>query len=433
MMKKFILLFTLLPLLANAQQILPPDSTICFLDSKLAEYQYSARLLRDGKVTGTGEVFSVRNALLRFGERARNGIWTFETIEKPQKDSLKADEYRIHGAVNPIYNGEYAMLFTFNPKDWEKIQHVDTVMVTDGKFCFRGKKNDYYPSILTVGNYPKPTRSIELLLEAGEIKVDLDSNYVSGTPLNELWKQFDSFCTGTVSKIRAIKSNIWKEASFKAYDEMQRNFIRQNLHNGIGRFYLHKFNYYIDDFEQIYAMADDTLKQTPQFAEIFKQHEQELKEEQEKMKKWEKLKGEKYTNHTFEDLSGKKKELKDFVGTSKLLLIDVWASWCVPCRKAIPHVKELYEIYKDKGLEIINVSLDVNETNWKKAVETLQMPWQQVRTTNKEAMNTFQEDYWIESIPHMILLDEKGNILSCGYELTHISLQEVLEKYLENK
>ena len=48
--------------------------------------------------------------------------------------------------------------------------------------------------------------------------------------------------------------------------------------------------------------------------------------------------------------------LSDFRG--KIVLIDFWASWCGPCRRENPHVKKLYEKYKDQGFEILGVSLD---------------------------------------------------------------------------
>jgi thiol-disulfide isomerase/thioredoxin len=68
------------------------------------------------------------------------------------------------------------------------------------------------------------------------------------------------------------------------------------------------------------------------------------------------------------DLNGRKFTLSDLKG--KYILIDFWASWCVPCRKSMPHVKELYARYKDKGLEIIGVSDDDNnQAAWKKAVD----------------------------------------------------------------
>lgn len=98
---------------------------------------------------------------------------------------------------------------------------------------------------------------------------------------------------------------------------------------------------------------------------------------------------------------------KDFRG--KYLLIDFWASWCGPCRKAIPHLKDVYEKYGNKGLEIFSVSVDKDDKAWKKAMAEENMPWPQVCAPNsgKEIMNEYQ----FRGIPHLVLLDKNGKII----------------------
>ena len=67
-------------------QVQLPDSTvICFMDSKVMDTQAAYWKVYKEEATGTGEVISVRNAIMNFGEIARNGIWTFWTINKPKK------------------------------------------------------------------------------------------------------------------------------------------------------------------------------------------------------------------------------------------------------------------------------------------------------------------------------------------------------------
>ena len=58
------------------------------------------------------------------------------------------------------------------------------------------------------------------------------------------------------------------------------------------------------------------------------------------------------------DLSGKKVRLSDFKG--KVVILDFWATWCGPCRMEIPHFVRMQEKYKDKGLEIVGLSLDAD-------------------------------------------------------------------------
>ena len=61
---------------------------------------------------------------------------------------------------------------------------------------------------------------------------------------------------------------------------------------------------------------------------------------------------------TLLDINGDEKSLSDFKG--KVVILDFWATWCPPCRAEIPHFVELYDEHKDKGLEVIGISVDWN-------------------------------------------------------------------------
>ncbi len=112
---------------------------------------------------------------------------------------------------------------------------------------------------------------------------------------------------------------------------------------------------------------------------------------------------------TQNDPTGKAVSLSDFRG--KVLLVDFWASWCGPCRKENPHVVELYHKYKDKGFEVLGVSLDKDMNRWVQAIDKDGLEWSHVSDL-KGWKNEVAQLYSVSSVPHTILLDEKGRIIA---------------------
>lgn len=94
-------------------------------------------------------------------------------------------------------------------------------------------------------------------------------------------------------------------------------------------------------------------------------------------------------------------------------LVELWASWCGPCRSDIPHLKETYERYHKCGFDIISISIDDDNEAWLKAVNEENMPWTQVLGANgesykKECMKLFG----VSGVPSCVFIDKEGKVLS---------------------
>lgn len=134
------------------------------------------------------------------------------------------------------------------------------------------------------------------------------------------------------------------------------------------------------------------------------------------------------------DIDGKQLALSDFKG--KYIILDFWASWCVPCRASNPHLLSLYNQYKDKGLEIIGISDDDSTIpDWKSAVIKDKIGvWKHVLRGLKKTSKGFDrtsdisEKYGVHSLPTKILVDRSGMII--GRFGGAIETEEAMDKKL---
>lgn len=113
----------------------------------------------------------------------------------------------------------------------------------------------------------------------------------------------------------------------------------------------------------------------------------------------------------YENYNGGTTSLDDLKG--KYVYIDVWATWCGPCKAEIPFLKEVEEKYHGKNIEFVSISIDKSDDHdkWKKMIEEKEMGGMQLFADN-DWKSKFVEDYLIKGIPRFILIDTEGNIIS---------------------
>ena len=107
------------------------------------------------------------------------------------------------------------------------------------------------------------------------------------------------------------------------------------------------------------------------------------------------------------DINGKQMSLRDFRG--KYVYIDMWATWCGPCRKQLPFLKKLAEKYKGRNITFLGLSIDADKAEWEARVKSGALCGTQLLIGKG---SQFQADYRISGIPRFILLDPNGRIVN---------------------
>lgn len=114
------------------------------------------------------------------------------------------------------------------------------------------------------------------------------------------------------------------------------------------------------------------------------------------------------------DSTGKLHRLSDFRG--KYVLLDFWASWCKPCIKSMPNLKEVHYKYASiLPLMVIGISVDFSKEAWVKAIDKHHLPWLNLGTLRKD-YTVIREEYQVMAVPKTFLIDPDGQIIGVNLE-----------------
>lgn len=119
--------------------------------------------------------------------------------------------------------------------------------------------------------------------------------------------------------------------------------------------------------------------------------------------------GSKAKNFVQTDTSNQIVSLESYKG--KYVLLEFWASWCIPCRNENPNLVKAYNQFHSKGLEIVAVSLDISKEEWTKAIIKDKLPWIHVSDL-KGLENTIAKEYNISAVPYNLLINPDGVIIA---------------------
>ncbi len=141
--------------------------------------------------------------------------------------------------------------------------------------------------------------------------------------------------------------------------------------------------------------------------------------------------GDYISNHKIINLKSEVFELKDLVKKKQLTLLDFWGTWCSPCKKLTPRVKQIYSIYKD-DLTILGIAYDKEKKDVINYIKKNNMKWSHFFVDENKRANTIVDKMNVRSYPTFILINQKGKILFVGGSNSIDYIEKTIQEQLDS-
>lgn len=301
--------------------------------------------------------------------------------------------YLLSGKIDSLPNGTTVYLIT---------KETDTIGMTQvkmGAFKFKGYVEGEADFFFL--RFFSPTQSRINELTSNAIWLENKSIKVEGA-LADIKKLK---VVGSLSQNEYLSAKqLWDNTPEAQRVNVGREYVSAHLNSLFIPYFLLQLNnslYRADELDSVYALLGSNAKNSFYGKELAKQTEINAKTIE--MRGLGRIQDFKITSPKGEVLN-----INELAAKSKYTLIDFWASWCGPCRAAIPKLSKVYSAFRDKGFNIIGVSTDKKKTDWIKALGEDQTPWTH-GLDNIDAASS--KVFGLAAIPGYILIDQDGRIV----------------------
>lgn len=292
-------------------------------------------------------------------------------------------------------NGTQAVLLSFDTNE-----KIDSTTIADGKAVFTGSIDE--PKVVEV--IFNGSKGYRFILEEG------NTEYKNGRAISDLNDRFQAFRQDYIARYDSVNKLIQqavdeaeKEALVNAarlhLDSVMSKAMIDNIYNPIG---------YMLTIDRASNMESD------KFIELMKQYPHLAKYKRiDDIKKYHEAReatsaGKQYTDFEVNQ-NGETVKLSDYVKPGQYTLVDFWASWCGPCKQEIAIIKQLYEKYNAKGLQVVGVDVWESPEQAQSYLKENPLPWNVIFTGEKSDAT---DKYGINAIPCILLIDPDGKIVA---------------------
>lgn len=339
--------------------------------------------------------------------------------------TAQQNPYTINGTWNAGNEGDTVYLVINTSQG---MTPVNSATIRDHKFSLQNNAETI--TFVSVYGFKagQPVASAQpvFVLDGARVNVSLDNGKAYGEPNNDLWNKINEAEIQLAESNKAILQNQSpatkrKRDSISALaSQIYVDGIMNNMPLPICGLLAGEMRSTFSESQltAILSAMDKKMPNDPYYKKLKAQREADALT----------AVGNKYREIAMVDVKGNMKRLSEVVSANKVTLIDFWASWCRPCLMEMPNVKNIYNMYHDKGLEVYGVSLDEDQLAWQGAIERFQLPWIHVSDL-KGWSSSAAQSYNIKGIPATVLIDQNGTII--GKNLRGSELKEAIEKALK--
>jgi peroxiredoxin len=330
-------------------------------------------------------------------------------------------DYQVMGNIRGLKND--SVIFFIRGYDQNGKLKADTIITVakNDKFLINERSGALRDAYVVVGGF-RARKNFTLFIEKGVIQINgdidsLDNVSITGTPGNEeytIYKKRENDIYGHIRLLQGgLKQAGNRDDSAKIFEEMNAwrdsirvgriDFITTHPGSPASAIYLYVLqdNIPVGQLESLYNNLSQPVKQVSFVRAI---PEKILARKRSEI-------GKAAPEFAATDINGKSFKLADYRG--KYILLEFWASWCVPCRAENPGLLKAYKKYSDRGFVVVGISLDDKKEKWIKAIQEDQLPWIHISDLNAFD-NKVAKLYGVQPIPDNFLIDPQGKIIARG-------------------